>query len=220
MTISIRGGAFHAAIISLALAGCTTTSNTASRVQPPLDPQRAMAVATYSEQTDGKFPIPAVDVTQMETRNIRRQVDYPTQHPPGTVIVDTKNRFIYLVQENGKAMRYGVGVGQEGLAFKGNADIGLKREWPSWAPTPNMIARQPKRYGPVAGGVKGGPENPLGARALYLYRNGKDTLFRIHGTNEPETIGQAMSSGCIRMMNQDVIDLYSRVPTGSKVVVL
>jgi len=220
MTISIRGAALHAAIISLALAGCTTTSNTVSRGQPQLDPQRALAVATYAEQTDGKFPIPAVDVTQMETRNIRRQVDYPTQHPPGTVIVDTKNRFIYLVQGNGRAMRYGVGVGQEGLAFKGNAEIGLKREWPNWAPTSNMIARQPKRYGPVAGGVKGGPENPLGARALYLYRNGKDTLFRIHGTNEPETIGQAMSSGCIRMMNQDVIDLYSRVPAGSKVVVL
>lgn len=220
MTLSIRSGALHAAIVSLALAGCTTTSHTPPRVEPPLDPQRAMAVETYSGRTNEKFPVPAVDVARMETRNIRRQVDYPTSHPPGTVIVDTGNRFIYLVQEGGKAMRYGVGVGQEGLEFKGAADIGLKREWPGWTPTPNMIARQPKRYGPFAGGMKGGPDNPLGARALYLFRNGKDTLFRIHGTNEPDTIGQAMSSGCIRMMNQDVIDLYSRVPTGSKVVVL
>lgn len=221
MILSARSRALlAAAAISLALAGCTTTSGPSSRGAPALDPQRAMAQATYAERTDEKFPVPAVDVMQMETRNIRRQVAYPTPHAPGTVIVDTKNRFIYLVQEDGKAMRYGVGVGQQGLAFKGNADIGLKREWPNWAPTPNMIARQPERYGPVAGGVKGGPENPLGARALYLYRNGKDTLFRIHGTNEPETIGQAMSSGCIRMMNQDVIDLYNRVPAGSKVVVL
>jgi lipoprotein-anchoring transpeptidase ErfK/SrfK len=121
--------------------------------------------------------------------------------------------------ENGKAMRYGVGVGREGLAFTGTAEIGRKAEWPHWTPTPDMIKREPKRYAKWAGGMDGGTDNPLGARALYLFKEGKDTLYRIHGTNEPNTIGHAVSAGCIRMMNQDVIDLYRRVPTKTKVVV-
>jgi lipoprotein-anchoring transpeptidase ErfK/SrfK len=116
-------------------------------------------------------------------------------------------------------MRYGVGVGREGLAFTGTAEIGGKAEWPHWTPTPDMIKREPKRYAKWAGGMDGGTDNPLGARALYLFKEGKDTLYRIHGTNEPNTIGHAVSAGCIRMMNQDVIDLYRRVPTKTKVVV-
>lgn len=220
MTTPIKSGAFPVLMISLALAGCTTTTSPSTTVPQPRDRQRVSAIASYAAQPNEKFPVPAVDVSKMDPKNIRQQVDYPTSHPPGTIIVDTKNRFIYLVQEGGKAMRYGVGVGQEGLEFTGTANIGLKREWPHWTPTPNMIARQPERYAHLAGGMQGGLENPLGARALYLFKDGKDTLFRIHGTNEPETIGHAMSSGCIRMMNQDIIDLYRRVPSGSKVVVL
>jgi lipoprotein-anchoring transpeptidase ErfK/SrfK len=125
-----------------------------------------------------------------------------------------------LVQENGKALRYGVGVGKAGLEFQGSASVQMKREWPRWTPTSDMIGRDPGRYAPWKTGMDGGSQNPLGARALYLFKDGKDTLYRIHGTNEPQTIGKAVSSGCIRMLNQDVIDLYGRVPRGSKVVVL
>jgi lipoprotein-anchoring transpeptidase ErfK/SrfK len=150
---------------------------------------------------------------------VRQLVDYNGNEAPGTIVIDPRDRFLYLVMENGKALRYGVGVGKEGLEFTGKARIGRKATWPHWTPTPNMIRREPNRYGKWAGGMEGGATNPLGARALYLHKGGKDTLFRIHGTNEPDTIGHAVSSGCIRMLNQDVIDLYSRVPVGANVVV-
>lgn len=215
-----RNGALSALLISLAVAGCTTTTTPSTAVTQPLERQRPAPIASYSAQTDDKFPVAAIDVSKLDPKNMRQQVDYRTNEPPGTLVVDTKNRFVYLVQEGGKAMRYGVGVGREGLEFTGSANIGFKREWPRWTPTQNMIARQPERYVRWADGMEGGPANPLGARALYLFKDGKDTLFRIHGTNEPETIGHAVSSGCIRMMNQDVIDLYRRVPSGSKVVVI
>lgn len=135
-------------------------------------------------------------------------------------MVDPRRRFLYLVQKGEKAIRYGVGVGREGLAFAGTGIVHEKKEWPHWTPTPAMIAREPKRYAKWAQGMDGGVGNPLGARALYLYKGGKDTLYRIHGTTEPDSIGKAVSSGCIRMMNQDVIDLFARVPLGAKVVVL
>ncbi|MFN3441408.1 MAG: L,D-transpeptidase [Rhizobium rosettiformans] len=147
-------------------------------------------------------------------------MDYKTEHPPGTIVVDPQNRFLYLIREKGKAVRYGVGVGKAGFEFSGNAHIGFKRQWPRWTPTPDMLKRDPARYGKWVHGMDGGDRNPLGARALYLVKDGKDTLYRIHGTNEPWTIGTAASSGCIRMLNQDVIDLYSQVPTGANIVVL
>ncbi len=203
MISSRKSGAFFTLLVSLVVAGCTTTTTT-----------------SITQARDRSQPAAGIEASRVDPKNRRQQVDYRTPHAPGTIIVDTTNRFIYLVQENGKAMRYGVGVGREGLAFTGTANIGLKREWPRWTPTPNMIAREPERYARWAAGMEGGPNNPLGARALYLYKDGKDTLFRIHGTNEPHTIGHAVSSGCIRMLNQDVIDLYRRVPAGSKVVVL
>lgn len=220
MNLSAKSGVFLALLTSLAVSGCNATTTTSRASIKPLEQQSLAANPSYAAQTDGAFPVSAVDASQVDPKNLRQQVSYRTPHPPGTIVVDTKNRFIYLVQEGGKALRYGVGVGREGLAFTGTADIGVKREWPRWTPTPNMIAREPERYLRWAGGMEGGPDNPLGSRALYLYKNGKDTLFRIHGTNEPHTIGHAVSSGCIRMMNQDVIDLYRRVPTGSKVVVI
>lgn len=138
---------------------------------------------------------------------------------PGTVVVESSRHYLYLVLGNGKARRYGIGVGRAGLAFKGEALIGRKAEWPSWRPTNNMIRRNPGKYARHANGVPRGPDNPLGARALYLYRDGKDTLYRIHGTNEPFSIGRSISSGCIRMLNEHVIDLFARVPTGTRVVV-
>lgn len=173
----------------------------------------------YGEITTDKYPIMAADLTELDSRYFRQQVSYNSKERPGTIIIDTGSRFLYLVQENGKAMRYGIGVGKEGLTFKGRAVIQRKAEWPSWTPTAAMIKREPERNKKWAGGMKGGPENPLGARALYLYRDGKDTMFRIHGTNEPWSIGQSVSSGCIRLMNQDIIDLYNRTPSGTKVVV-
>lgn len=137
-----------------------------------------------------------------------------------TIVVDTAARHLYLVEDGGKAMRYGIGVGKAGLAFAGMAVVRRKAEWPCWNPTQNMIAREPTRYRPLAGGMAGGLGNPLGPRALYLYQGERDTLFRIHGTTEPETIGSAVSSGCIRLINQDIVDLYSRVAVGTRVVVV
>ena len=135
---------------------------------------------------------------------------------PGTIVVDPDARYLYYVLEKGKAIRYGVTVGEEALVFSGVAKVGRREEWPSWTPTKDIK----KRLGNIPDFVGPGPHNPLGARGLYLYANGKDTLYRIHGTNQPEHIGSAISSGCIRMTNEDVIDLYSRVKLGSPVVVL
>lgn len=143
-----------------------------------------------------------------------------TGHEPGTVVVDPRNHFLYLVETRSRARRYGVGVGRAGLAFKGGATIKRKAEWPSWRPTDNMIRREPGKYAKYRNGVPGGPGNPLGARALYLYRGNRDTMYRIHGTTQPWTIGQSVSNGCIRMVNEHVIDLYDRVRIGSKVVVI
>ena len=145
----------------------------------------------------------------------RYKIDNPTGEKPGTIVVDTKNKFLYWIEPNGKAIRYGVTVGDEAFGWTGEAKIQRKAEWPDWTPPAEMVKRWPHvKF------TKGGPENPLGARALYLYDNGRDTLYRIHGTNEPEKIGRAASSGCIRMRNIDAIDLYSRVPIGTRVVVL
>ncbi|WP_460450954.1 L,D-transpeptidase [Alsobacter sp. SYSU BS001988] len=144
----------------------------------------------------------------------RYRIDDPTGEKPGTVVVDTKSRFLYLVEPNGKAVRYGVAVGDEAYGWSGRATVQRKAEWPDWHPPAEMIKRWPHVHY-----TKGGPDNPLGARALYLFEGNKDTLYRIHGTNEPETIGKAVSSGCIRMRNIDVIDLYNRVPTGATVIV-
>lgn len=139
---------------------------------------------------------------------------------PGTIVVDPRNHYLYLVESRRSARRYGVGVGKAGLAFKGSATIRRKAKWPSWTPTQNMIRREPEKYAKYAGGVPGGPGNPLGARALYLYRGKRDTYFRIHGTTQPWSIGHSVSNGCIRMLNEHVIDLYERVPMGARVVVL
>ncbi|MBZ9656151.1 L,D-transpeptidase [Phyllobacterium lublinensis] len=147
-------------------------------------------------------------------------VPFDSTYAPGTVIIDPRDRFLYLVEDAFTARRYGVGVGRAGRAFHGAAKIGRKEKWPRWMPTRNMIRRQPEKYARYADGVAGGAGNPLGARALYLYRNGRDTYYRIHGTNEPWTIGRAVSNGCIRMVNEHVVDLYSRVPIGARVVVV
>jgi len=149
----------------------------------------------------------------------RRVVDYPSREAPGTIIVEPHNHYLYLIAGRGKAIRYGVGVGSAGLGFTGNADLQFKRKWPRWIPTDDMIARNPARYKKHADGMAGGPSNPLGARALYLFQNNIDTYYRIHGTNQPSSIGKSVSAGCIRLLNMDVIDLYERVRPGAKVIV-
>jgi lipoprotein-anchoring transpeptidase ErfK/SrfK len=146
----------------------------------------------------------------------RAIVEYHRKEAPGTVVVDTDARYLYLVLPEGKAIRYGVAVGEDGMSWAGVARIGNMTEWPSWVPTQG----EKERLGPLPNYVEGGPANPMGARAMYLYQGSKDTLFRIHGTNQPEYIGTAISSGCIRMTNEDAIDLYRRVKIGTPVVVL
>jgi len=146
----------------------------------------------------------------------RQTVRYETKYAAGTIVIDTSNRYLYHVRGDGTATRYGVGVGRQGFSWKGQAYIGDKREWPGWTPPPAMRAREPW----LPAHMPGGPDNPLGARAMYLYRGGADTLYRIHGTNQPDTIGQALSSGCIRMLNADVEYLYEQVKHGTKVVVI
>ncbi len=159
-----------------------------------------------------------VPKADMDLQYERYEVADPTGEAPGTIVVDTPSRFLYFVLPNRKAIRYGVAVGDEAFGWTGEALIQRKAEWPRWTPPAEMLKRWPHLL-PRAGGMEGGPDNPLGARALYLYQDGKDTLYRIHGTNEPETIGRTASSGCIRMRNIDAIDLYERTALGAKVVV-
>ncbi|TCL75978.1 L,D-transpeptidase [Rhizobium sp. BK251] len=178
-------------------------------------------VSTVSGCASSGWPTGSRLISQVyqDPRFRRKEVAYDGGQPPGTIVVNTSQRYLYYVQGDGRAIRYGVAVGEEGLAFKGNATIGRKAEWPSWTPTASMIERKP-RLAQYAAGVSGGPHNPLGASALYLYRGGHDTMFRVHGTNEPWSIGHAVSNGCIRMTNDDIVDLYKRAPVGTAVVVI
>lgn len=197
------------------LAGCSSLPNAAISELG----YAAFGDPRYAALEDSGRRIPAVPARYLTDENTRQVVPFTGPEAPGTIVVDPAARFLYLVMEDGQAMRYRVGVGKAGFAFRGNATVARKADWPGWTPTSNMIEREPERYGPYASGVPGGLGNPLGARALYLYRNGRDTLYRIHGTNEPWSIGHSVSSGCIRMFNQDVIDLEKRVSTGTRVVV-
>jgi len=179
----------------------------------------------YGPVDDDIFPIPGIDLSRINSAYLRRVVQYDTPEAPGTIVINPQTRYLYLVMRDGMAVRYGVGVGRSGFSWAGSATIKDKQEWPDWYPPKEMFGRQPElkeQMGELPGGpgMPGGPGNPLGARALYLWQGNKDTLYRIHGTFEPWTIGTNVSSGCIRMINQDVIDLYNHTPTGTKVVVL
>jgi lipoprotein-anchoring transpeptidase ErfK/SrfK len=164
------------------------------------------------------FPIPSF-ADKIPAKYRRQEVSFGSPEKPGTIIVDPEHRFLYFIEANQKAIRYGVGVGREGFAWSGEAYIGMKRKWPRWLPPTEMVARD-AHAAEWANGMPGGPENPLGARALYLHANKLDTMFRIHGTNDPMSIGKAMSSGCVRMLNEDVADLFERAPLHTKVIVL
>jgi lipoprotein-anchoring transpeptidase ErfK/SrfK len=165
------------------------------------------------------FPISEAEINQVPKKFRRRKVSVPLDYPPGTIVIDTASKYLYLILDSGKAMRYGIGVGRQGFSWAGTATIRRKAKWPTWTPPAAMVARD-EFAAKWAGGMPGGPRNPLGARALYLYKGNRDTLYRIHGTFVPSSIGKAVSSGCIRMLNADVADLYERVPVGTEVVVL
>ncbi|MGV3550207.1 L,D-transpeptidase [Rhizobium sp.] len=188
------------------LAGCSTTGKNDR--------------ANYSARPDETHPMPEMKLANIKPELRRTEVEYSTTQAAGTIVVDTPARRLYFILGGGRAIRYGIGVGRAGLALRGNAYVGRKAEWPTWTPTANMIRRDPDKNLKYAGGLEGGLNNPLGARAIYLYRGGNDTMFRIHGTNQPNSIGLAVSSGCVRMLNHDVIDLYGRVGVGAKVFVI
>ena len=176
------------------------------------------SLTSYNARTDAGYRIPAIPITKVASKYRRQTVNYQTNEKPGTIVVDTGEKHLYFVLGGGKAVRYGIGVGREGFEWKGTARVGAKRPWPVWTPPPAMIRRQPE-LAKWRGGMPGGPQNALGARALYLHNKGGDSGYRLHGTPEWWSIGKAMSSGCIRMMNQDVIYLYDRASVGAKVVV-
>src|SRR3954465_9513257 len=191
-------------LLGLVLGGCMQTT---------LAPSSDASLTPRDRQLLAHTPYARADIPERFRRHI---VDYPGREAPGTILVNTDARYLYYVLPKGQAIRYGVAVGEEAQAFSGVAAVGKMAEWPDWIPTPEIQAR----LGPYPARVPGGPANPLGARALYLYEGNEDTLYRIHGTNQPEYIGQAISSGCIRMTNEDVIDLFDRVQPGATVVVL
>jgi lipoprotein-anchoring transpeptidase ErfK/SrfK len=194
---------------ALGLAGCATSGGMS----------RAEAAKVYGPVPDEKFPIPAVDISKLDPKFYRRTVRYASIEAPGTIIIDPGNHYVYRVEGDGNATRYGANVGRAGFLWSGDAYVGRKAEWPVWTPPKEMIARQPEA-GKYAAGMPGGLGNPLGARTLYLYQNGKYTLYTIYSTSVPKSIGTGVTSGCTGLLSQDMIDLYSRTPVQTKVVVL
>lgn len=176
----------------------------------------------YDVMRDDGHTLPAIPLSRVDRRFLRAEVDYRTTEAPGTIVVDTRAHYLYFVQPNGKAMRYGVGLGKAGFAWSGRGIIQRKAKWPRWTPPQDMVDRQPdlRQFAAAEGGATPGLNNPLGARALYIYKDGKDTLYRVHGTPDWQSVGKATSSGCVRMLNQDVIDLFDRVPNGTPIVVM
>ena len=216
-------------VAMLALAGCTTTSSskTADNGKPAVETAKVetnqIFTESYGATTDAGYALPAIPINRVDKRFHRQIVDYSTNEKAGTIVVDTPNRFLYYVMSGGKAVRYGISVGKAGFAWQGEAYVAWKQEWPTWHPPKEMAQRKPEIAKYVENGMGPSISNPLGARAMYLFDDkGRDTLFRLHGTPEWSSIGTAASSGCIRLINQDVIDLYSRVRPGrsTRVVVM
>jgi lipoprotein-anchoring transpeptidase ErfK/SrfK len=194
---------------ALGLAGCATSDNMSL----------AEAAKVYGPVPDEKFPIPAADVSKVDPKYFRRTVRYDTKEAPGTIIVDPGNYYVYRIEGGGEATRYGANVGRAGFLWNGDAYIGRKAEWATWTPPKEMIRRQPEAA-KYAGGMPGGLDNPLGARTLYLYQNGAYTLYTIYASSAVESIGTGVTSGCVGLLSQDMMHLYSRTPVKTKVVVL
>ena len=214
----------------LSTAGCSRTLDLAAikvddfttgsiRPRISVDKQVTRPELMYASFTDEGNVLPEIPFQKVDPKFRRQIVVDPTGEQPGTIVVHLQERHLYLVQPGGDAIRYGVGIGKDGFVWSGRAQIQYGKKWPTWTPPAEMIARKPE-LAKWRGGQPGGLENPLGARALYIFKDGQDTGFRVHGSPEWHTIGQAMSSGCVRMINQDVIDLYGRAAVGAKVVVL
>ena len=212
-----------------ALAGCAST-RPVTVVQPvalPINPDPLPLGGTpeldvmYGPVVDGDYVIPPVPYQRIDPKYYRQRVPDPTGEAPGTVVVDTPERLLYLVEPGGTAMRYGVGIGKEGFAWEGDGVIHWRQKWPRWKPPNEMVERKPElaQYSIDSGGMEPGLMNPLGARALYIFQNGEDTLYRLHGNPEWRSIGKAVSSGCVRLLNQDIIDLYDRVPYHARIIV-
>jgi lipoprotein-anchoring transpeptidase ErfK/SrfK len=193
---------------ALGLAGCASDGMSLAEAQK-----------LYGPVPEEKFPIPAADVSKVDPKYWRRVVAYDSDEGPGTIVVDPKNYYVYRIEGDGKATRYGANVGRQGFLWSGEAYVGRKSEWPIWTPPPEMIKRQPEAA-KYAHGMQPGLDNPLGARALHLYQNGKYTLYTIYSTSDPETIGTNLTSGCTGLLTQDMLDLYSRTPVKTKVIVL
>ena len=185
----------------------------------PIQPPDTSIPPSPSEIEPERFPVSIEEYKSIDPDFLPQMVSYATSELPGTIVIDTDSRFLYLLLASGQAKRYGIGVGRDGFGWSGTATIGRMTKWPMWFPPKEMQYRD-KEARRWRRGMPGGPRNPLGARALYLFQGKADTLFRIHGTRDPKSIGKAVSSGCIRMLNADVVDLFDRVPMGTKVVVL
>jgi lipoprotein-anchoring transpeptidase ErfK/SrfK len=206
----------RAFLVSLAALGATASGRAFAQRRAPVEPVIPDEAYYDGVAEDGGFQFRRTNMARIAPRFRRQLVKYIHKEPPGSLVVDTKNHALYVTFENNTALRYGVGVGKEGFQWFGRAEVGRKAVWPDWTPPAEMLVRRPD----LPRHMTGGPDNPLGPRAHYLYRDGKDLIYRIHGTTEPWTIGTDVSSGCIRMLNEDVIDLYQRTPVGTRVLVL
>lgn len=206
------GGAAFASLVASGAAAAGTSLQEQSA-------QRALEQFRPGRDYNDLVTFPPTDLSKIPPEYRRQIVPYEGRHLPGTIIVDTAVRHLYFILEGREAIRYGIAVGRAGFSWAGVADVQRKVMWPRWTPPPDMVERDPKLK-KWKDGMPGGPENPLGARALYLFQNGRDTLYRLHGNNDPKSIGKAASSGCIRMINEDIIELYTRAPIGSRVLVL
>lgn len=199
----------------IALSGCSSSNEDGTGIGTQI------FTSEYGKVSDAGYAVPAVPISKVDKKFHRQIVNYRTSEKAGTIVVDTPNRYLYFVMPGNKAVRYGIGVGRAGFAWEGNAYIAWKQAWPKWTPPGEMVDRQPKLARYAKEGMEPGLKNPLGARALYLFNDkGEDTLFRLHGTPEWASIGTAASSGCIRLMNQDIMDLYDRVRPGKRAKVV
>lgn len=221
-----RRGFLNAAALgaaSIAISACTTTAGRPVEPPPPasFEPPLMDYATMYAPVSDNGFELPGIPYEKIDEQFLRQIVPDPTGQAPGTIVVDTAGHHLYLVRPGGQAIRYGVGLGRAGFEWSGDAVVQWKQKWPKWTPPAEMIARQPElaKYSAENGGMPGGLTNPLGARALYLFEGNEDTLYRLHGSPEWFSIGKSVSSGCVRLINQDIIDLYDRVPNKSPVIV-
>lgn len=216
--VALSGGVVASALFGRPSAAVSPVMPSRGRSEP----RESELVVRYAARTDESYRLPGIPFGKIDAKYYRQRVENLTGEPEGIVVVDVRSKFLYLTEGAGTAMRYGIDIGRAGFTWAGEGVIQWRQKWPRWTPPPEMIARQPelRKYSYANGGQAPGPVNPLGSRALYIFQNGKDTLYRLHGTKDWRSIGNAVSSGCVRLLNQDVMDLYERVPAKAWIVVL